>query len=242
MPLRKLQHRVDILDRLYTHLRRCNRLCDGQPGAESRRRRAAADEPHVCRPMTPGAVRRVHAILSAALNYAVSWGWIERNPADYAHPPKLARRRALPPQPGAGRASCSTRPRRDRRGAGRVPVAGRHERRPARRAGRAAVDRRRARPRSAADRLELRRPGRAAPAQGHEDRRERWLSLDAAHRPGARDAARRPAAALAPVAAVAARRRVRLLARSPRRSGRGTPTTSPTPTARSRTSSASPSR
>ena len=24
MPLRKLPHRVDILDRLYTHLRRCN--------------------------------------------------------------------------------------------------------------------------------------------------------------------------------------------------------------------------
>ncbi|HEX3827230.1 MAG TPA: hypothetical protein VHV82_08160 [Sporichthyaceae bacterium] len=29
MTLRKLQHRVDIIDRLYTHLRRCNVLCDG---------------------------------------------------------------------------------------------------------------------------------------------------------------------------------------------------------------------
>lgn len=29
MQLRKLQHRVDILDRLYTHLRRCGALCDG---------------------------------------------------------------------------------------------------------------------------------------------------------------------------------------------------------------------
>jgi integrase len=95
MPLRKLQHRVDILDRLYTHLRRCNRLCD------SSRARKAADgvEPHMCKPMSAGAVRRVHAILSAALNYAVSWGWIERNPADHAHPPRLARRRALPPRP-----------------------------------------------------------------------------------------------------------------------------------------------
>jgi hypothetical protein len=98
MPLRKLQHRVDILDRLYTHLRRCNRLCDSSP-ARKAVNGAGADEPHVCRPMSPGAVRRVHAILSAALNYAVSWGWIERNPADYAHPPKLARRRALPPRP-----------------------------------------------------------------------------------------------------------------------------------------------
>jgi integrase len=98
MPLRKLQHRVDIIDRLYTHLRRCNQLCDGTqrrvPRSESPERPA-----HVCRPMTPGAVRRVHAILSAALNYAVSWGWIERNPADYAHPPKVGRRRALPPRP-----------------------------------------------------------------------------------------------------------------------------------------------
>jgi integrase len=31
MTLRKLQHRVDILGRLYTHLRRCNVLCDGRP-------------------------------------------------------------------------------------------------------------------------------------------------------------------------------------------------------------------
>ncbi|MCF7552159.1 tyrosine-type recombinase/integrase [Pseudonocardia sp. WMMC193] len=87
MPIRKLQHRVDILDKLYAHLRRCNELCTGPaPG-------------HTCKPMSAGAVRRVHAILSASLNYGVSWGWIERNPADYAHPPKLARRQALPPRP-----------------------------------------------------------------------------------------------------------------------------------------------
>jgi integrase len=97
MPLRKLQHRVDVLDRLYTHLRRCNRLCDSSPARKTVD--DGTDDSHVCRPMSPSAVRRVHAILSAALNYAVSWGWIERNPADYAHPPKLPRRRALPPRP-----------------------------------------------------------------------------------------------------------------------------------------------
>ena len=47
--------------------------------------------------MAPATVRRIHAILSAALGYAVSWGWIERNPAELAHPPKLQRRRARPP-------------------------------------------------------------------------------------------------------------------------------------------------
>src|SRR5947209_6206451 len=30
--LRKLQDRVDILDRLYSHLRRCSKLCDSKPG------------------------------------------------------------------------------------------------------------------------------------------------------------------------------------------------------------------
>lgn len=34
MPLRKLQYRVDMLDRLYTHLRRCSSLCDGKPFTE----------------------------------------------------------------------------------------------------------------------------------------------------------------------------------------------------------------
>ena len=99
MPLRKLQHRVDILDRLYTHLRRCNRPCDSSP-ARKAVDKAAARRVHTC----AGRCRRVRCggctrSCRLALNYAVSWGWIERNPADYAHPPKLARRRALPPRP-----------------------------------------------------------------------------------------------------------------------------------------------
>jgi integrase len=77
MTLRKLQHRVGILDRLYSHLRRCNQLCDGNSvllGRAAAENRPAESPIHVCRPMSAGAVRRVHAILSAALNYAVSWG------------------------------------------------------------------------------------------------------------------------------------------------------------------------
>lgn len=102
MPLRKLQHRVDIIDRLYTHLRRCNQLCDGKPRRDCKTKAehdcvARMCPRHICKPMTPGAIRRVHAILSGALNYGVSWGWIERNPAEYEHPPKLSRGRAQPP-------------------------------------------------------------------------------------------------------------------------------------------------
>lgn len=88
MPVRKIQHRVDLIDRLYTHLRRCNQLCDGRNGGEG----------HVCKPMSPGGVRRLHGILSASFNYGISWGWMERNPAEHAHPPKLTRRRARPPE------------------------------------------------------------------------------------------------------------------------------------------------
>ena len=103
MSLRKLQHRVDLLDRLYTHLRRCNVLCDGRRHVEHMTSmehdcKAAGCQPHVCKPMAPATVRRIHAILSTSLGYAVSWGWIERNPAEYAHPPKLQRRRARPPE------------------------------------------------------------------------------------------------------------------------------------------------
>jgi integrase len=47
--------------------------------------------------MAPASVRRIHGILSPALGYAVSWNWIDRNPAEHAHPPKLKRRRAKPP-------------------------------------------------------------------------------------------------------------------------------------------------
>jgi integrase len=103
MPLRKLQHRVDILDRLYTHLRRCNQLCDSRPFVEHKVVgphvcEATKCRPHRCKPMSPAAVRRIHAILSASLSYAVSWGRIEKNPAEYAHPPRLKRRRARPPE------------------------------------------------------------------------------------------------------------------------------------------------
>jgi integrase len=100
--LRKLQYRVDIIDRMYTHLRRCNELCDGRPFLEHTTSSvhdcaSAKCVRHRCKGMSPGAVRRVHAILSTALNYAVAWGWIEKNPAEFAHPPKQTRRKARPP-------------------------------------------------------------------------------------------------------------------------------------------------
>lgn len=37
----------------------------------------------------PSSVRRVHAVISAALAQAVKWGWLDRNPAERASPPPL---------------------------------------------------------------------------------------------------------------------------------------------------------
>lgn len=108
---------MDVIDRLYTHLRRCGgtrwpepgsdaapKLCDGTPYTEHKARgphdcTARKCKPHVCKPMEPSTIRRIHGILSPALNYAVSWGWIERNPAEYAHPPKVGQRKARPHEP-----------------------------------------------------------------------------------------------------------------------------------------------
>lgn len=66
-----------ILDRLYRELREAG----GRGGA----------------PLAPASVRQVHAILRRALVHAERWGWIHRNPAALASPPKLGRHERRPP-------------------------------------------------------------------------------------------------------------------------------------------------
>jgi len=45
----------------------------------------------------PLSVRKCHAILSASLNQAVKWGWLDRNPIVRATPPGLRSREIIPP-------------------------------------------------------------------------------------------------------------------------------------------------
>jgi len=42
---------------------------------------------------------RIHAIISAALNLAVRYEWIDRNPAERATRPRLRKREPNPPSP-----------------------------------------------------------------------------------------------------------------------------------------------
>jgi integrase len=119
MRVRKL--RADALDVLYAHLKKCSRLCGRLPRAEH-----YADGEHVCdqrcgplrdhrtprphqcdgrcrlhkcKPMAPASILRIHAIISAALNLAVRYEWIDRNPAEKASPPRARKREPNPPSP-----------------------------------------------------------------------------------------------------------------------------------------------
>lgn len=90
-----------IFDSFYTELRRCRRRCRGRPFLEHRTEEVHdCDEwcrVHVCRPLAPATVRKIHFILSGALKRAVRWRWIAMNPIDQAEPPSQPRPNPQPP-------------------------------------------------------------------------------------------------------------------------------------------------
>jgi integrase len=77
---------VATLERLYAQLQRCKERCGG-------RRRAG----HVCRPLAGSTVRKIHYILSGALETAVRWEHLGVNKAALAVPPASARPNPDPP-------------------------------------------------------------------------------------------------------------------------------------------------
>ncbi|MGZ3303308.1 MAG: hypothetical protein ACXVBG_20705 [Isosphaeraceae bacterium] len=109
-------------DSLCTALKKCSRLCRRLPrtehyadGAEHAcdarcgplrdhrtTRPHACDSrcrPHVCRPMKPATILRVHSIISSALDLAVRYDWADRNVAKNASPPHPRKREPDPPSP-----------------------------------------------------------------------------------------------------------------------------------------------
>ena len=90
LPLARLD--AEVLDAFYAELRRCRTRCDRRSGLVDHRVRGdhMCDErcrPHACRPLAPATVRKIHWILSGALNRAVRWRWISYNPTEAAAPP-----------------------------------------------------------------------------------------------------------------------------------------------------------
>ena len=43
-------------------------------------------------------MHRIHVVVHAALQQAVSWGWIDRNPADHADPREVLQEEIEPPE------------------------------------------------------------------------------------------------------------------------------------------------
>ena len=112
---------ADSLDSLYTALKKCSRLCRRLPRTEHyvvgehacdarcgplRDHRTARPHacdsrcrPHMCRPMKPATILRIHSIISSALDLAVRYDWTERNVAKNASPPHPRKREPDPPSP-----------------------------------------------------------------------------------------------------------------------------------------------
>ena len=112
---------ADSLDSLYTALKKCSRLCrrlprtehyaggehscDGRCSPLRDHRTTRPHEcdgrcrPHVCRPMKPATILRIHSIISSALDLAVRYDWADRNVAKNASPPHPRKREPDPPSP-----------------------------------------------------------------------------------------------------------------------------------------------
>ncbi|MGH3977664.1 MAG: tyrosine-type recombinase/integrase [Pseudonocardiaceae bacterium] len=91
----------DIFDSFYAELRRCRRRCSGRPLPEHRTG-APHDcddrcRVHMCRPLAPATIRKIHFILGGALKRAVRWRWIATSPIGQAQPPSQPRPNPQPP-------------------------------------------------------------------------------------------------------------------------------------------------
>jgi integrase len=85
------------------HGPRCERRGCTRPPCEAHQGRCAQWAPcesQPCRhgrPLTASTVHRIHVVVHAALQQAVTWGWIARNPADHADPGEILQEEIEPP-------------------------------------------------------------------------------------------------------------------------------------------------
>jgi integrase len=91
----------DVIDSLYTELRRCRDHCGNTKGKNGRRTRSPARNDrtagHECKPLAEGTIRKVHYIISGAFKKAKYWGWVAVSPIDQAEPPAPAPAHPQPP-------------------------------------------------------------------------------------------------------------------------------------------------
>ncbi len=105
VPLTTLARRsTELVEQFYGELRQCRERCGGRTlidhkvGGEHDCQSAGC-RPHVCRPLDPATVCRIHAVRSAACSSALRWGWIPFNPIDAVRAPSKPRPSPRPPTP-----------------------------------------------------------------------------------------------------------------------------------------------
>ena len=77
---------AELLERFYARLQRCRTLCNGRPSASL-----------TCRPLSSSSVRKIHFIISAALERAVRWRHLGVNRAALVVVPASAQTEPDPP-------------------------------------------------------------------------------------------------------------------------------------------------
>lgn len=99
VPLARLD--AETIESFYAQLRTCRARCGGRRSVDHRiAQEHTCDDRcgrHECSPLSPAAVRQIHAILSSACKRAVRWNWISTNPLDSAEPPAATRPNPRPP-------------------------------------------------------------------------------------------------------------------------------------------------
>jgi integrase len=91
LPAAKLD--AELLERFYARLQRCRALCSGRSGSS-----------HTCRPLSSSTVRKIHFIISGALERAVRWRHLGVDKADLAVAPSA--RQTDPDPPSASEAAA----------------------------------------------------------------------------------------------------------------------------------------
>lgn len=88
---------AELLESLYARLQRCRALCRSTPPVG-----------HTCRPLSGSAVRKIHYIITGALEQAMRWRQLGANPATRALAPTANRSEPHPPSGKEAAAVTST--------------------------------------------------------------------------------------------------------------------------------------
>jgi integrase len=92
---------AEVIESLYSELRRCNDHCVGKLYVDHRTGRAHECDgrcgPHKCSPLKESGILYIHQILSGAFRRAVRYKWISISPMDFAEAPAAPKPKARPP-------------------------------------------------------------------------------------------------------------------------------------------------